>query len=116
VLGRGAELQRVIYAIAAGQLLPDNPRVIARLVFLGDEEPRPYRLPDVDQAIAELAAHVTAAIGVLRAGHALPGPAAQEEHNDFRIALPASPTTYLQTKNAAFMQAFGAFARIWGCR
>ena len=116
VLGRGAELQRVIYAIAAGQLLPDNPRVIARLVFLGDEEPKPYRLPDVDRAIAELAAHVTAAIGVLRAGHALPGPDAQEEHNDFRIALPASPTTYLQIKNAAFMRAFGDFARIWGCR
>ncbi len=116
VLGRGAELQRVIYAIAARQLLPDSPRVIARLVFLGDEEPKPYRLPDVDQAIAELAAHVTAAIGVLRAGHALPGPDAQEEHNDFRIALPASPTTYLQMKNAAFMQAFGAFARIWNCR
>ena len=116
VLGRGAELQRVIYAIAAGQLLPDNPRVIARLVFLGDEEPKPYRLPNVDQAIAELAAHVTAAIGVLRTGHAFPGPDAQEEHNDFRIALPASPTTYLQIKNAAFMRAFGDFARIWGCR
>jgi hypothetical protein len=116
VLGRGAELQRVIYAIAAGQLLPDNPRVIARLVFLGDEEPKPYRLPDVDQAIAELAAHVTAAIALLRRGLALPGPDAQEEHNDFRIALPASPATYLQIKNAAFMRAFGEFARIWGCR
>ena len=28
-------------------------RVIARLVFLGDEEPKPYRLPNVDQAIAD---------------------------------------------------------------
>ncbi|WP_164045492.1 hypothetical protein, partial [Serratia marcescens] len=58
VLGRGAELQRVIYSVAASQLLPDNPRVIARLVFLGNKEPRPYRLPDVDQAIAELGGHV----------------------------------------------------------
>lgn len=116
VLGRGAELQRVIYAIAARQLLPDNPRVIARLVFLGDEEPKPYRLPDVDQAIAELAAHVTAALALLRAGLSLPGPDAQEGHNDFRIALPASPMTYFQIKNAAFMRAFGEFARIWGCR
>ena len=57
VLGRGAELQRVIYSVAASQLLPDNPRVIARLVFLGNKEPRPYRLPDVDQAIAELGGH-----------------------------------------------------------
>ncbi|MCP3468191.1 PD-(D/E)XK nuclease family protein [Bradyrhizobium sp. CCGUVB23] len=116
VLGRGAELQRVIYAIAAGQLLPDSPRVIARLVFLGDEEPRAYRLPDVDQTIAELGSHVTAAVALLRAGRALPGPDAQEEHNDFRIALPASPATYFQIKNAAFMGAFGEFARIWGCR
>ncbi|MCS3965014.1 hypothetical protein M2189_008217 [Bradyrhizobium japonicum] len=116
VLGRGAELQRVIYSIAASQLLPDNPRVIARLVFLGNEEPRPYRLPDVDQAIAELGGHVTAAITLLRGGHALPGPDAQEEHNDFRIALPSSPATYLQLKNGAFMRAFGGFARVWGCR
>ena len=36
VLGRGAELQRVLYALAARQLVPDNPRIIARLVFLGD--------------------------------------------------------------------------------
>lgn len=116
VLGRGAELQRVIYTIAARQLLPDNPRVVAHLVFLGDEEPKSYRLPDVDEAIARLAAHVTAAIALLRAGTALPGPDAQEEHNDFRIALPASPGTYLQIKNAAFMRAFGGFSRIWDCR
>jgi RecB family exonuclease len=116
VLGGGAELQRVIYAIAARQLLPDNPRVVARLVFLGDEAPKPYRLPDVDHAIAELTAHVTAAIALLRAGNALPGPAAHEEHNDFRIALPASPTAYLQIKNAAFLRAFGQSARIWNCR
>jgi hypothetical protein len=116
VLGRGAEIQRVIYAIAARQLLPDNPRVIARLVFLGDQEPKPYRLPDVDQAITELAAHVTAAIALLRQGQALPGPDAQQEHNDFRIALPAAPATYLQIKNAAFMRAFGEFARIWDQR
>jgi PD-(D/E)XK nuclease superfamily len=116
VLGRGAELQRVIYALAARQLLPDNPRVVARLVFLGDEEPKPYRLPDVEQAIGDLATHVTAAIALLRQGIALPGPDAQEEHNDFRIALPASPTTYLQIKHAAFTRAFGEFARIWSCR
>jgi PD-(D/E)XK nuclease superfamily len=113
VLRGGAELQRVIYAIAARQLLPDNPRVVARLVFLGDEKPQPYRLPDVDRAIAEIAAHVTAAIALLRQGITLPGPDAREEHNEFRIALPASPTTYFQIKNTAFMRAFGEFVRIW---
>jgi ATP-dependent helicase/DNAse subunit B len=116
VFGRGAELQRVIYAIAARHLLPDNPRVIARLVFLGDEEPKPHRLPNVDQAIAELAAHVTGAVSLMRQGVTLPGPDAQEEYNDFRLALPASPATYLHTKRAAFMRAFGEFARIWSSR
>jgi hypothetical protein len=114
VLRGGAELQRVIYAIAARQLLPDNPRVVARLVFLGDEEPKPYWLPDVDRAIAELATHVTAATALLLQGITLPGPDAREEYNDFRIALPASPTTYFQIKNTALMRAFGKFARIWG--
>jgi hypothetical protein len=116
VLGRGAELQRVIYAVAAGQLLPDGPRVISRLVFLGDDEPKPYRLPDVDHAIAELSAHVTAAGVILRQGSALPGPDAVEDWNDFRLALPASPSTYFRTKQAAFSRAFGDFARVWSCR
>jgi RecB family exonuclease len=116
VLGRGTELQRAIYALAAGQLLPDRPRVITRLIFLGSEEPRAFRLPDVEQAIAELAEHIAAAIALLRAGHALPGPDSQEEYNDFRIALPASSSTYLQIKNAAFMRDFGEFARIWSSR
>jgi len=116
VLGGGVELQRVIYALAARQLLLDNPRVVSRLVFLGDEKPTPYWLPNIDQAITDLTAHVTAALALLRQGTTLPGPDAQEKHNDFRVALPASPTTYLQAKNAAFMRAFSAFSRIWRCR
>ena len=91
VLGRGAELQRVLYALAARQLVPDNPRVVARLVFLGADQPKPYSLPDVDQAIADIGAHVTAAVDLLRRGIALPGPDAREDWNDFALALPAAP-------------------------
>ncbi|RWQ22773.1 MAG: PD-(D/E)XK nuclease family protein [Mesorhizobium sp.] len=116
VLGGGAELQRVIYAMAARQLLPDNPRVVARLIYLGNAEPRVYKLPDVDQAIAEIAAHVTAASILLRQGRALPGPDARENWNDFRLALPASPTVYFQVKQAALSRAFDDFARVWSCR
>jgi len=72
VLSGGAELQRVIYALTARQLIPDNPRVVARLVFLVDESPRTFRLQDVDLAIGEIAAHVTAACAVLLQGIALP--------------------------------------------
>jgi hypothetical protein len=116
VLGRGAELQRVLYALAVRQLLADNPRVVARLVFLGDDQPRPYKLPDVDQAIADIGAHVTAAGALLRQGTALPGPDAREDWNDFRLALPAAPATYFQIKQAALGRAFGDFARIWSSR
>jgi RecB family exonuclease len=116
VLGRGAELQRVLYALAARQLVADHPRVIARLVFLGTDRPRPYSLPDADQAIAGIAAHVSAAVDLLRRGVALPGPDAREDWNDFALALPAAPAVYFQNKQAALGRAFGDFARIWSLR
>jgi RecB family exonuclease len=116
VLGRGAELQRVLYALAARQLVADNPRVIARLVFLGTDRPRPYSLPDVDQAITDVGVHVSAAIDLLRRGIALPGPDAREDWNDFALALPAAPAVYFQSKQAALGRAFGDFARIWSLR
>lgn len=116
VLGRGAELQRVLYALAARQLIADNPRVIARLVFLASDRPRPYSLPDIDQAIADIAMHVGAAVDLLRRGIALPGPDAREDWNDFALALPAAPAVYFQSKQAALGRAFGDFARIWSVR
>lgn len=116
VLGRGAELQRVFYALAARQLVADNPRVIARLVFLETDRPRPYSLPDVDQAIADVGAHVSAAVDLLRRGIALPGPDAREGWNDFALALPAAPAVYFQSKQEALGRAFGDFARIWSVR
>jgi hypothetical protein len=116
VLGRGAELQRVLYAIAARQLVPDDPQVIARLVFLAADHPSPYRLPDVDQAVADIGVHITAAIDLLNRGVVLPGPDAREEWNEFGLALPASPTMYFQIKQAALARAFGEFARIWSAR
>jgi hypothetical protein len=116
VLGGGAELQRVIYALAARQLLPDNPKVIARLLFLGAQKPRSYKLPDIDQAIAAIAEHVTAASALLRQGTTLPGRDAPEKWNDFRLALPASPDGYFQTKRAALSRAFGQFAGVWSYR
>ncbi len=116
VLGGGTELQRVLYALAARQLLPDAPRVVARLVFLGDDEPHPYKLPDVDQAIADIASHVMAASALLRQGMALPGLDAREPPNDFRLALPAATPAYFQIKQTALGRAFGDFSNVWGCR
>ena len=116
IIGRGAELQRVLYALAARQLVADNPRVVARLVFLGADRPKPYSLPDVDQAIADISGHVSAAVHLLRRGIALPGPDAREDWNDFALALPAAPAVYFQSKQAALGRAFGDFARVWDLR
>ncbi|WDZ79055.1 PD-(D/E)XK nuclease family protein (plasmid) [Ensifer adhaerens] len=116
MLSGGAEIQRVVYALAAQRLLPDIPRVVARLVFLGDQEVQAYGLPDVDQAIAELGTHLTAAVGVLRSGVVLPGPDAREEQNDFRLAMPASPSAYFRIKNSSISRAFGDFGRVWSSR
>lgn len=116
VLGGGTELQRVIYALAARQLLPDNPRVVARLIYLSNGEPHIYKLPDIDQAAAEFATHMTAAEELLRKGRALPGPDTRESWNDFRLALPASPTVYFHVKQAALSRAFGEFDRVWRSR
>lgn len=116
VIGQGAELQRVLYALAARELVPDNPRIIARLVFLGDERPKQYKLNDVDRAIADVGVHVLAAIDNLRRGVSLPGPDAKEDWNDYRLALPATRASYLQVKKAAFSRAFGNFALIWSAR
>jgi PD-(D/E)XK nuclease superfamily len=116
IIGRGAELQRVLYALATTQLVADNPQVVARLVFLGADRPKPYRLPNVDQAIADVSGHVGAAVHLLRRGIALPGPDAREDWNDFALALPAAPAVYFQSKQAAFGRAFGDFARVWDLR
>lgn len=116
VLARGAELQRVLYTIATLQLVPDNPRVIARLIYLTGKEPTPYELVDADRAIADIGRYVSLAIDLLRRGMALPGPDAHEGRNNFRICLPAARDTYFQVKGAALSRAFGNMAEIWRAR
>jgi hypothetical protein len=116
VLRGGSELQRVLYALAVRQLLPDVPRIVARLIYLGGDQPNAYSLSDVDQAAAEIAAHVTAASTLLTDGTVLPGPDAHESWNEYRLALPAGMATYFQIKQPAFAQAFGAFTRVWTSR
>ena len=75
-----------------------------------------YSLRDVDQAIADISGHVSAAVHLLRRGIALPGPDAREDWNDFALALPAAPAVYFQSKQAALGRAFGDFARVWSLR
>jgi len=97
-------------------LLPDVRHIVARLVFLGDDIPHPYKLANVDQAIAEIATYVADACVLLDQGTALPGPDAREQSSDYRLALPAAAATYFQLKQSAFSRAFGNFTRVWSCR
>ena len=112
IVSGGASLQRVIYAIAANQLLPDVRRVIARLFYLGEEAPRSRELPNVDQAVQEVSGYVQQAWALLNEGTTLPG-LVHKQYDDYRIALPADAEEYLRIKHAAFRRAFGAYARIW---
>jgi len=112
----GAELQRVIYACATRQLLPEITRVFARLIFLGEDKPNSYRLADVDAAITEITSCVASACTLLTDGSALPGPDAEESWNEFRLALPAAPATYFEVKRSALARAFGSFSRVWSRR
>ena len=114
VLGRGAELQRVVYAVAARHLLPDNPHVVARLVFLGDDSPHPYRLADVDAAIAEAAAPCRRRVRTARPGTALPGPDAHDGWNDYRLALPAGAGDLFPDSSRRPSDALSAISRASG--
>lgn len=117
-LGGGAELQRVLYAVAVAHHRPET-QIQARLVFLAEETPQPYSLrgEDLDQALAAAVQHLNAGVALARAGTSLPGPTDPwEEWNELRIALPAIGEPFIRIKDAAFRRAFGDFAAVWRAR
>lgn len=117
-LDGGAELQRVLYAVAVAHHRPET-RIQTRLVFLAQETPEPYPLrgEDLDQALADVVRHLNAGVTLLRAGNSLPGPNDPwEVWNELRIALPAMGESFVDIKRAAFDRAFGDFAAVWRAR
>ena len=114
VLGRGSEVQRVLYAMAVQSLLPRAETVYSRLLYLGDDSP-PYSLRggDLDRATTTLAQFVQAADGLLRAGSAAPGPDAGDRYNDMRLAHPADLDAYFRRKAAAFDAACRGLSALW---
>lgn len=114
IVGGGSELQRVVYALAAKQLLPQAEKVVARLFYLVEEAPLARELSDIDHAIADVSGYVAEACALLAAGKALPG-LQPDEHDEYRFAMPATLETYLKkVKDRALKRAFGRFTRIWG--
>lgn len=116
VLARGNELQRVLYALAARQLLPDISKSPSRLLYLA-EETAPCVLEGevLDNAIAEVTGFVVAALQIVRSGATVRGEDAQDKgHDDLRLALPADREAYLRRKQQPFAEANRGLRPLWG--
>lgn len=115
ILAGGGELQRVLYAMAARQLLPELRIIVARLAYLADESvPMHLQGETLEAAIADAAGFIAIAAQAVRSGPALPGPDARERSHDIRLALPADRDAYLRRKEAAIVAALADLAPLWG--
>ena len=114
VLDRGRELQRVLYAMAVRQLLPDATSVISRLIFL-DGTSAPYELKGsaLDAAATDAAQFLNIGCSLIRRGSACPGPDAQDRYNDLRLALPSDIDSYFQRKAAGFGALCRELSPLW---
>ncbi len=114
VLGKGNEVQRVLYAMAVRSLLPRATNVHSRLLYLGGACAAPFSLrgSDLDAAISTLSGFVRIADALLKAGTAAPGPEASD-FNDMRLAHPADFDSYLRRKAAAFARACRELSPLW---
>ena len=111
VIGGGAELQRALYTLACRQLLGEEPRVLARLLYLAGE-PLEVRLQDVDGALVRIGDFVGEVVALLHKGNAVPGRLAYDRSNDLRLAFPASPG-YERRKRIAFDRVAGGLNKFW---
>jgi len=117
VLDGGRELQRVLYATAVKQLVPDAGRIVARLLYLGSTlDARSLAEDELDGAMADLARYASQAIDGLRRGHAIPGPDAFDKYSRHRLALPADLQLYRQIKGRALAEAGAALEEARTCR
>ena len=114
VIAGGAELQRVLYALACRQLLPEQPQIRARLIYLKGQ-PDVFVLPDPDNIFEQVSQFVAAACAALEAGKAVPGIDAELATNDLRLALPVSPG-YFRRKRTRLREAAGVLPRYWSAR
>jgi hypothetical protein len=114
VISGGAELQRVLYALACRQLLPDTLPIRARLIYLKGS-PDVYLLSQPDQTIELVSKFVGTACAVLEAGKAVPGIAAEADTNALRFALPASPG-YFRRKRLRFRETTQELTRFWSVK
>lgn len=114
VIGKGTEVQRVLYAMAAHRLLPDIRTVISRLVYLdGASQPFSLRGDPLEGAMKDISRFLNVACVQLREGRACMGPDARDKFNDLRLALPADIESYVIAKQAVFAANSHDLSALW---
>jgi PD-(D/E)XK nuclease superfamily len=114
VIAGGSELQRVLYAMATRQLLPEVRVIVSRLAYLaGASTPMRLQGEALDEALTEVAAFIGIAAQIVRSGSAVPGPDARERFHDMRLALPAHRDAYLRRKLDGINAALAQLAPLW---
>jgi len=113
VLNGGRELQRCLYACAVQAVLGPEATIDAALFYPHDEAAGYRPLEDRAGTLAILTEALLAAKASLLDGAALPGVDAGNDHDDLRFALPASPGSFLDQKQAASRNRLGEAATIW---
>ena len=117
VLAGGSELQRVLYAMAARQLLADVRIIVSRLAYLaGESAPMALQAETLERAMNDAAAFIVVASRIVGSGPAVPGPDASELYYDMRLALPADREAYLRRKQEAITAALTELAPLWRLR
>jgi hypothetical protein len=83
VLAGGGELRRVLYAMAARQLLTEVRMIVSRLAYLaGESQPMRLQGEALGEAMNDAAAFIAIASRIVRSGPAVPGPETRERYYD----------------------------------
>ena len=114
VFDRGAELQRVFYALATRFLLPDIRSVSSQLTYLKHNPARTLSLTneELEKAIEKAVTFTAAGARLQRGGEIAPGPA-PVFFDPLSIALPADLDSYRRVKRRLFAQANNALDKLW---
>ena len=114
VIGKGSEVQRVLYAMATRRLLPEARTIISRLIYL-DGVSRPFSLrgEPLEAAMKDISHYLNVACAQLRAGRACMGPDARDQFNDLRLAMPADIESYFLIKQTAFAANNRDLSALW---
>lgn len=114
VFDRGAELQRVFYALAVRSLLRDVRNVEARLTYLRHEPARTLSLvhDELVTAIEQAISFTAAGVELQRSGQTAPGPQPQF-FDSISVALPSDLEAYRRIKQRPFAQVNSSLSKLW---